>query len=200
MGFGTGENYIISTVIPFRRRIDPFILVVGMAGVKLGDHFAQVGCAHGGRLAAIARQVGLSGRAVAVAPDTATATLIQKAASKAGVLVEVEAAPPTKLPLDDDAFDLVVFDNTAGLLSSMSAEDRAAAIAEARRVTRPGGRVMVIGSSPRSGLTSLFSSAPTSQPLDPAPLLAGGGLKAPRTLADRDGLVFVEAVKPRTSA
>lgn len=177
------------------------MLIVGMTGLKLGDQFVQVGCAHGGRLAAIARQVGLSGRAVAVAPDDGTATRVQKAASNAGVLVEVEIAPPTKLPLDDGAFDLVVLDNTGGLLSTMQTEDRVTAIREARRATRPGGRVMVIGSSPRGGLAGLFSFATASHPtFDAAPLLESEGLRAPRTLAERDGLVFVEAVKPRASA
>ena len=47
-------------------RDDPFTLVVGMTGVKMGDRLVQVGCADGGRLAAVASKVGLSGRAVAV--------------------------------------------------------------------------------------------------------------------------------------
>jgi len=42
-----------------------------MTGVKMGDRFAQVGCPDGGRLAAVALKVGLSGRAVAIVPDAA---------------------------------------------------------------------------------------------------------------------------------
>jgi len=72
--------------------------------VKMGDRFLQVGCAHGGRMAAVAVKVGLSGRAAVVAPDEASAARARKAAEEAGVLVEVETAPPTRLPLTDDAF------------------------------------------------------------------------------------------------
>ena len=54
---------------PFRRRDDPYTLVVGMTGVKMGDRLVQVGCADAARLAAIASKVGLSGRAAAVVTD-----------------------------------------------------------------------------------------------------------------------------------
>ncbi|HKT80808.1 MAG TPA: hypothetical protein VJP86_11355, partial [Vicinamibacterales bacterium] len=81
----------------FFRRGDAFKLVVRMVGVKMGDRFVQVGCPNGARLAAVATGVGLSGRAVAVVPDPAAAARAQKAASQAGVLVEVEQAQPTAL-------------------------------------------------------------------------------------------------------
>src|SRR4029078_5089642 len=92
----------------FARRETPFQLVVGMTGVKLGDRVIQVGCAHGGRLAAIAAKVGLSGRALALAPDEASAGRATQASPHAGVLIEVETAPPTKLPVDEGTFDLAV--------------------------------------------------------------------------------------------
>ena len=47
------------------KKSDPYLLIVGMTGVKMGDRFVQVGCAHGGRMAAVAGKVGLSGRAAA---------------------------------------------------------------------------------------------------------------------------------------
>ena len=68
------------------------------------------------------------------------------------MLVEVEVAPPTKLPLDADQFDLAVVDDTGGLFGTMRAEDRVASIRELVRVLRPGGRVMVVGAAPRGGL------------------------------------------------
>ena len=73
----------------FLKKGDPYLLIVGMTGVKMGDKFLQVGCAHGGRLAAVAGKVGLSGRAVVVAPDEPSAARARKAAEDAGVLVEV---------------------------------------------------------------------------------------------------------------
>ena len=185
-------------MIPFLRSGDPFMLVVGMTGVRLGDRIVQVGCAHGGRLAAVAGKVGISGRAVAVVPDDASAARVRKGASEAGVLVEVEIAPSTSLPLDSATFDLAIVDDTARLLAEMPPEARAATVREALRVLRPGGRAMVIGAVPRTGLGGLFSRAPEGPRLDPAPLLQADGFTRVRTLAEREGLVFVEGVKART--
>src|SRR5262245_52611375 len=127
-------------MIPLRRRDDRFGLAISMTGVKMGDRFIQVGCANGGRLGAIASKVGLSGRAVAVTPDTAAAARAKKGAAQAGALVEVEVAPPTKLPLEDGSFDLLVVDETEGLLAAMDSAERAATVREALRVLTPGGR------------------------------------------------------------
>jgi ubiquinone/menaquinone biosynthesis C-methylase UbiE len=169
-----------------------------MTGAKMGERVAQIGCAHGGRLGAIAAPVGLSGRAVAIVPDDAAAARAQKGAADSGVLVEVDVAPPTRLPLDNDAFDVAVIDDTGGLLSTMRAEDRVATVREAIRILRPGGRVIVIGVVPRGGLGALFSRAQNEPSLDPAPALQADGFKSVRTLAEREGLRFTEGIKPRS--
>ena len=185
-------------MIPFRRRRDdPHTLIVGMTGLKMADRFVQIGCAHGGRLAALAKKVGLSGRAVVVVPDEASAARARKGAEQAGALLEVELAPITPLPLDAAAFDLALIDDTGGLLSSLRPEDRVALVRDAYRVLREGGRVMVIGAAPRGGLGALFNRTPVLPRFDPAPLLEADGFRSPRTLAEREGLVFVEAMKPR---
>lgn len=185
----------------FLKRQDPYGLVVGMAGPKMGDRLLQVGCADGGRLAAIAAKVGLSGRAVAAVPDQASVARVEKGAANAGVLVEVELAPPTRLPGDAGSFDLVVIDDTAGLLGSLDADRRGEAIREAARVLRDGGRVIVIGSSPRGGFGKLLSgsTAPSfAGSPDANTALQAGGFKSVRTLGEREGLVFVEGIKPKT--
>lgn len=169
-----------------------------MTGAKMGERVVQIGCAHGGRLGAIAAPVGLSGRAVAIVPDDAAAARARKGAAESGVLVEVEVAPPTRVPLDNDAFDVAVIDDTGGLLSTMPAEDRVATVREAIRILRPGGRVIVIGALPRGGLGALFSRAPSAPSADPAAALQADGFKSVRTLAEREGLRFTEGIKPRT--
>jgi ubiquinone/menaquinone biosynthesis C-methylase UbiE len=171
-------------------------LIVGMTGVKMGDRIVQVGCADGARLAAVAAKVGLSGRAVAIVPDDASAARVQKGAASEGVLIEIQTAPPTRLPLDDASFDLAIVDDTNGLLSQMSDADSGATLAEALRVLRPGGRAMVIGSLGGRGLGALFGGggAPTR---DPRPALERGGFRFVRHLAEREGLSFVEGLKPR---
>jgi ubiquinone/menaquinone biosynthesis C-methylase UbiE len=173
------------------------MLIVGMSGVKLGERLAQIGCAHGGRLAAVARKVGLSGRAVAIVPDEVSARRAQKGAADAGVLVEIVTSQPTRAPIEDAAFDVVVIDDTARFLREMELTDRAATIHEAHRLLRPGGRVMVIGRTPRQGLRALLIPGPDGPPLDAEPLLKAEGFRSVRTLAEREGFVFVEGVKPR---
>jgi ubiquinone/menaquinone biosynthesis C-methylase UbiE len=185
----------------FLKRDNPYLLIVGMTGVKMGDQLVQVGCAHGGRMAAIAGKVGLSGRAVVVAPDDASAARATKGAADAGVLVEVEVSPPTRLPLENDAFDLAVVDDTGGLLGALRAEDRVASIRELARVLRPGGRVLIVGAATRGGFGAIVTRA-TSGPAfvasgDATQALEADGFKAVRLLAAREGLAFVEGIKPR---
>ena len=186
---------------PFTRRSDPHLLAVSMTGVKMGDRVAFVGCAQGGRLAAVASKVGLSGRAVAVLPDEHTAARARKSAEQAGVLVEIEVAPPAALPIEAGAIDLVIVDDTAGLLGLIPPAERVAAIRELVRVLRPGGRVILIGAAPASGLARLVARAPAAASFtasgDANPALAANGFSIVRTLAEREGLVFVEGIKPR---
>ena len=185
----------------FLKRDDPYQLVVGMTGVKMGDQFLQVGCAHGGRLAAVAAKVGLTGRALAVVPNESAAARARKGAADAGVLVEIEVAPPTRLPVADHGFDLAVVDDTDGLAGTLGSEDRAAWVSELGRVLRPGGRALVIGAAPRGALSAWLSREPSGPPFaasgDAGQALQAGGFKSVRTLAEREGLVFVEGIKPR---
>jgi hypothetical protein len=188
----------------FVKRQDPHQLAVGMTGVKLGDRLAHIGCVDGGRMAAIASKVGLSGRAVVIAPDEAAAGRAQKAAANAGVLVEVEMSSPTCLVLDANSIDLAIVDDTAGAVGSLSTEERASSVGELLRILRPGGRAMIIGTAPRAGLAALLHRAAAGPPFalsgDANRALESAGFKMVRTLAAHDGLVFVEAVKPRDMA
>jgi ubiquinone/menaquinone biosynthesis C-methylase UbiE len=188
----------------FLKRDNLHMLVVGMTGVKMGDRLLQVGCAHAGRLGAVAAKVGLSGRAAVVVPDNASAARARKGAADAGVLVDVDVAPATNLPLDDEAFDLAVVDDTAGLFGTMRAEDRVAAVRELARVLRPGGRVLIIGAMPRGGIGAILSRTTSGPPFvssgDAAKALEADGFRSARVIGEREGLAFVEAVRPRQSA
>ena len=178
------------------RRDTPFGLVVGMTGVKLGDRLVHIGCANGTRLGAIASKVGLSGRAVAVVPDATAAGRAGKGAANAGALVEIEIAPPTTLPVEDGAFDLAVIDDTDGGFTSSTPDVRAGTVREAARALRPGGRVMIIAPGTPTGLASLLGrrAAPLT---DPTSDLQTNGFRVARRLADREGLLFFEGLKPR---
>jgi SAM-dependent methyltransferase len=184
------------------KRQDPFSLVVGMTSVKLGDQIMQFGCASGGPLAAVAAKVGLSGRAVVAVSDDAAAARAEKAAAHAGVLVEVERISGTTLPFADSQFDLAIVDDTDGSFAAMRAEDRVAVVRELARVVRPGGRAMMIGRGERQGLAALISRSSNGPSYvasgQAITALEADGFRGVRTLAEREGLVFVEGIKPRT--
>ncbi len=184
-------------MLPAARKSDPYQLVTGMSGLKLGDHFVQIGCAHGGRLGAVAAKIGLSGRAAAVVADEAAAERARKGASDAGVFVEIEVAPLTKLPFEDNAFELAIVDDTDGLIGAMPPDRRTTVLAEAWRVLRPGGRALVIGALPATGLKSMFGRGPRTAPLDAEPPLQHAGFVLTRILGEREGLRFTEGSKKR---
>ena len=167
----------------------------------MGERFVQIGCAQGDRLGAVAAKVGLSGRAVAFTPDEASAARARKGAAQAGMLVEVEVAPMTALPVEDSAFDVGVVDDTGGLLNAMRPEDRGRFVRELFRILRPGGRVVALGAIPQSGLGALLRRRPVEPSFTGSgalnELLGAGGFRPVRTLAERDGLIFIEAAKPR---
>jgi ubiquinone/menaquinone biosynthesis C-methylase UbiE len=186
----------------FLKRDNPHTLVVGMTGVKMGDRLLQIGCAHGGRLGAVAAKVGLSGRAVAVVPDSDAAARAQKGAESAGVLVEVQVAPTSALPLEDAAFDVAVVDDTGGLFGTMGADDRARAVREIARVLRAGGRVVMIGAMPPSGIGAVLSRGTAAPPFvssgEAAKTLDANGFRSARIIGQREGLAFAEAMRPRS--
>jgi SAM-dependent methyltransferase len=189
---------------PFVRRRDSHTLLVSMTGVKMGDRVAFVGCANGARLAAIAAKVGLSGRALVIAPDESAAARARKGAENAGVLVDVQVASPARTLLEDAAFDLAVVDDTGDLFGTMSSDERARAVREMARVLRPGGRIVFVGAAPAAGIARLLARQPSTPSLassgEANRTIEANGFGIVRTLAERDGQVFIEGIKPRSKA
>jgi hypothetical protein len=56
---------------------------------------------------------------------------------------------------------------------------------------------MVIGAATRRGASGLLTRAKSGPTFDPGPALQADGFRSVRTLAERDGFLFVEAIKPR---
>ena len=150
-------------------------LSVSMAGVKLADRVLVIGCKDARFIAALAVKAGLTGRTCAIDESSETANQAEAIALREGALIESFTAPYDALPFDPEIFDLVV---VRELPSSP-----AAAFAQARRVLRGGGRCMVIHPTPPGGATALLDD------------LKRAGFVAVRSLAEREGLVFMEAVK-----
>lgn len=80
-----------------------------------------------------------AGRVHAVEPDPAMRSRLTAKLDRARVPVEVTAASAEELPFDDAGVDAVVF-----TLVLCTVADQAKALAEARRVLRPGGRLAVL--------------------------------------------------------
>lgn len=185
----------------FARTGNPHALALGMTGVKMGDRFLQIGCAHAGRLAALAGKVGLSGRACVATDHETEAARARKAAADAGILIEVEVTPLDRLPFEADAFDLIVIDDTGHLMASHGDAERDGLLRETMRLLRPGGRVLAIEATAAGGLAGLLHRQPPDTPYrregGAVPLLQRAGYRSARRLAEREGLAFVEGMKPR---
>jgi SAM-dependent methyltransferase len=118
------------------------VLLDGL-GVRSGDEVLELACGPGGAGLAAAKLVGSAGRVVLA--DVAPA-MVEVAARRAAGLGQVETIVCDQAAIDasDASFDAAL--TRHGL---MFAEDPAAAVAEAVRVLRPGGRYGAITWGPR---------------------------------------------------
>ena len=167
-----------------------------MTAVKIGSSVLQIGGSDPGLIAALAKTVGLSGHACALAQTDEAAEAFTKAAAADGVLVDVSVGPVRAFPYDPDRFDVVVLKDAIG---SMRAYDRVLCLQQALRVLRAGGRCLVIEQTVRAGLAALLSR----RVFDNDYMDSGGatvalkaeGFRAVRRLAERDGVSFFEGTK-----
>ncbi len=102
-----------------------------LAGLQ--DEVIEVGAGHGPNFPHYPSEVG---RVVAVEPEPHLRQAAQKAVTTAPVPVEVHDGLAERLPFDDDSFDAAVLS-----LVLCSVPDQPAALAEVRRVLRPGGQL-----------------------------------------------------------
>ena len=164
-------------------------LIVAMTAVRMADRLLVIGCGEPKLIAQIALKPGLTGRACAVDEHGERAARAGTTAQNEGALLEVETAPPTMLPYDRESFDVVVVNH---LLPGLSADRRVAALAEAARVLRPGGRCVVVQPGRRSGLAGLLGGQPAMTAAEVEQAMNAAGFRAVRTIAEREGLLFVE--------
>jgi ubiquinone/menaquinone biosynthesis C-methylase UbiE len=179
----------------FLRKSTSEALAVSMAGIKLGDRLLVVGCSDPLLIAQLAVKTGLTGRAFAVDEDDARVSKAVDVAAREGALVETAKASWTALPIEDEGFDVAV---VRDVLPYLARHRRAACIDEVRRVLRPGGRCLVVDGQARTGIASMIAAGSSPRGYDeggPVEAFTNQGFKAARIVAERDGLVFAEAVK-----
>lgn len=179
----------------FRRAPPQEPLIVSLTGVRIGHRMLGIVGSDLRLFLDAAARVGITGGAFALADDGAAVAQVQAAARSHGVLVDagVIAFP---LPVPDGSFDLALVDDReprAGVHQTS-----AAWLADARRVLRPGGRIVIAVPAPSRALAGLFGITP--KPPDVGPLLRSlldAGFIAARLLAAREGIGFVEAARPK---
>jgi ubiquinone/menaquinone biosynthesis C-methylase UbiE len=170
-------------------------LTVSMSGLKLGDRLLMLGCSDTALVAALASKVGLTGRACLLDESADRLHAAAAAVEQEGVLVESVTSPMSSLPFEPGSFDVVVARNA---FPAIPGGTRAAVVGEVARVVRGGGRCIVIDDLPRGGLGGLIGGhrAEDASPGSMAvALLTAAGFRGVRTLAEREGFVFVEGVK-----
>jgi ubiquinone/menaquinone biosynthesis C-methylase UbiE len=167
-------------------------LIVSMTSVKLGDRLLVVGLSDPSLLATLAGKIGITGRACGVDPSADLVDRAERAARKAGVLVETQRGPFTDLPAEPDGFDVVVVRARGELARE---EALGAALGAARRVLRDGGRCLVLADAAPGNRLAWWRKV---EPAPPAPRIAqlfeAHGYRAARVRAEREALAFVESV------
>jgi SAM-dependent methyltransferase len=104
-----------------------------------GQAVLDVGCGNGDVCIELASRLGPAGRVCGVDVSEAMVVAARAAAERAGRRVDLQVASAYSLPFDDASFDAVRAERVFQHL-----DDPARALAEMVRVTRPGGRVLVV--------------------------------------------------------
>ncbi|WP_034263454.1 class I SAM-dependent methyltransferase [Actinospica robiniae] len=131
-------------------RVGKFVVwsrVLGDLQLRGDEEVLDLGCGRGALLTMVAELLP-NGRAVGIdlwhadqTGNSPEATLRNAALEGVADRVEVRTGDVTRLPFDDDSFDLVI--SNLVLHNIPSAAARQAAIDEAVRVLRPGGRIVI---------------------------------------------------------
>lgn len=130
----------------FRERL------LDLAGLRTGETVLDVGCGTGS-LALMAKEaVGAEGSVCGIDAAGEMVSWAQQKARRADIEVDFRRASAQALPFPDASFDVVL---STLMLHHLPKKARTQLATEARRVLRPGGRVLVVDfaeTSPRKGL------------------------------------------------
>jgi ubiquinone/menaquinone biosynthesis C-methylase UbiE len=149
---GIGMRYVFS-----RRGLwminTPYRRILSAANITAQDRVLDVGCGLGNILIALAERIDFihPPAGVDVSPDLIRLGEREIARAGLGRRISLQVAPATRLPFEDDAFDVIV---TSHVLKHLDDEALMTSFREVVRVLRPGGRLLLweFAKSPRSAV------------------------------------------------
>jgi ubiquinone/menaquinone biosynthesis C-methylase UbiE len=124
-----------------------------VANVSSGERVLDVACGTGTLALAAKRRVGASGSVHGIDASPEMVERARTKAARSGLPATFEIATAQSLPFPDATFDVVL---CTLALHHVPEDARADAIAEMRRVVKPGGRVLVVEFGKRRGAWALF--------------------------------------------
>ncbi|MET9679276.1 class I SAM-dependent methyltransferase [Streptomyces coeruleorubidus] len=140
----TGLGFTHHTIVDahFRACEEPYLHLLGQAGIRVGQHVLDAGCGTGDFLPHLAALVGDQGRisAVDLAEENAALATDRAKAWRLPCPTDIRTASLLNLPYPDNTFDIAWCANTVQYLDD---HELASALAELRRVVRPGGTIAI---------------------------------------------------------
>ncbi len=124
------STYLTADVVRQRRHVRETL------APRLGERVLDLGSGPGFLAVEIAEEVGPDGEVCGIDPAT---SMLAMAGERSGALVEYRRASADRIPYPDGKFDAVVSTQVFEYV-----EDVPGALAEVRRVLRPGGRVLLV--------------------------------------------------------
>jgi SAM-dependent methyltransferase len=171
---GMGMRYVFS-----RRGLwvinTPYRRILGVAHITAQDHVLDLGCGIGNILIALSERITFTQPAIGVDVSPALIELGRREVADAGLdgRIDLQVAPATRLPFDDNSFDVVL---TSHVIKHLDDEALTRAFREVARILRPGGRFLLWE----------FRKSPLSAPVFIS--ARATGLPPPFTLRSEDAL------------
>jgi ubiquinone/menaquinone biosynthesis C-methylase UbiE len=129
-------------------------LLLAQAGIGSGDRVLDVGCGTGS-FAVLVKERCPGATVVGVDGDAKALAIARRKAARRGVVIQLDEALATALPYPDASFDRVT---SSLVLHHLTRDEKRAALAEIRRVLRPGGTFHLADFGPPVGwLARLFA-------------------------------------------